>query len=324
MRINLRKITASALTLIFLVFFVFSVAKKSQAQVFVPVNDSLFQTANTALMTSSNMYTLQTSVATGFSTANEIGPVPGIYPGANAGTIISASPLSANYWATAASRALLNLMTQDIVGWINNGFSGGGPGFVTDPEEFLLNAADTVAGQFIDGSELGFLCAPFSADIRALLAYNYSVSFDVSCTLSSVLNRIENFTAFTEDFSQGGWEGWFAMMQPQNNTYGSYLKAEAELSARISTRNGTWEKKLNWGSGFLSSQDCIDPPGATLDNCKTMGPIKTPGKTIETGLSNTLGIGLTEIGLADSVDKILNALTNYAIMEALGASGLRP
>ena len=32
-------------------------------------------------------------------------------------------------------------------------------------------------------------------------------------------NNIDNFTAFTEDFSQGGWEGWFAMIQPQNNTY---------------------------------------------------------------------------------------------------------
>jgi len=320
MTLNLNKTIALLCLIVLLTFF--TLPLKTRAQ-FVPVDDSLTRASLSALLTTANTYALQTSISTGFSATSEAGFQAGMNPAANPANVISSSPLSANYWATAASRALLNLMTRDIVGWINNGFSGGGPAFVTDPDEFFLNVADTVAGEFIDGSELGFLCAPFSADIRALLNYNYSVQFDVSCTLSSVLNRIENFTAFTQDFSQGGWEGWFAMVQPQNNTYGSYLKAEAELSARITTRNGVWERKLDWGSGFFSYQDCLEPAGAPLDKCEKLGPIKTPGKTIEAGLSDTLGMGLTEIGLADSVDKILNALTNYAITQALGSAGLR-
>jgi len=313
------------LFIFFLIFFVIP-PQKTKAQLSVPVYDALVDATIASEFAVANLYLYQTSLATGLTASKEFGFQSGMNPQVALYTnpigATEASILSVDFIATLAAKTLLDQMTREIVEWINSGFSGGGPGFVTDPEEFLLNVADTTAGQFIDGTELGFLCSPFSADVRALLAYNYSVSFDVSCTLSDVLRNIDNFTAFTEDFSQGGWEGWFAIVQPQNNTYGSYIKAEAELSARISTRNGTEMMKLNWGSGFLSSQDCTDPPGAPLDRCKTRGPIKTPGKTIEAGLSDTLGMNLEQVGMADSMDKILNALINYAVTRALGDEGL--
>ena len=174
MKISFKKIIVPIF--LFLTLFFAVPPQKTKAQLSVPVYDAL---ANTTL-NSINVYSVYTAVATGFSTANDVGAVPGIYPGATSAGVIAASPLSATFWATAISRVLLDTITRDIVGWINSGFSGG-PGFVTDPDEFLLNVADATAGQFINGTELGFLCAPFSADIRALLNYRYQVSFDVLC-----------------------------------------------------------------------------------------------------------------------------------------------
>lgn len=188
------------------------------------------------------------------------------------------------------------------------------PPRIQNPGNFLTGVADQVAGNFIAGSELGFLCEPFKLDIRFALNFNYTSTFDrkIGCTLTDVLNNVENFTDFSQgDFAKGGWSGWLSVSQNrQNNPYGAYLTSKGELNARITGAKNIELLKLDWGNGFLSMED---------EN----GNIQTPGTLIENQLALSLGSDVRQLELADEFNEILAALGGQLINQVfLGGGGL--
>lgn len=295
-------------------------SKKAEAQPAVPVNDALLNA--TAL--SNLIVNEQTSIAVSAQAIKEVGQVPGLSPIVNQGTGVGLAFTSLDFAANAIAKTIVRRITDSIVGWIDSGFQGQ-PAFIGNPGGFLLDVADSVAGEFIEGGDLGFLCEPFQLEIKFALDYQYRSTFeDVTCRLSDVLNNVQNFANFTEgkNFARGGWDGWFQVIQPQNNPYGAYIEAESELNVRIAGRQSIELLQLDWGSGFLSFQECLEPAGAPLSECVVKGPIKTPGTVIASGLDQTLGTELSELGLADSFDRILAALLNQLVSRALSSSGL--
>lgn len=213
---------------------------------------------------------------------------------------------SADNLTTILVKPLIRQFTNSLVQWINNGFQGS-PMFVTDPAGFFIGVADRIAGNFIEGSELGFLCEPFRFPIRLALNLNYSARFEdeIGCTLSDVINNVEGFT---KDFSQGGFQAWFSMTQnPQNNPYGAYIQSSIEMDRRLMEALDLEEKDLNWGQGFLSWRECI---GHDIDTqeCTMYGPTQTPGTVINTQLEDALGSDLAQLELADEFDEIIAAL----------------
>lgn len=212
--------------------------------------------------------------------------------------------------AVQAAKIVISNITSSIVTWINSGFEGG-PAFVTNPSQFLTDISDQIAGNFIAGTELGFLCEPFSLDVRLALNLGYSSTFvDRNfCRLSDVISNTENFTKFTNgDFSQGGWDSWFEITQnPQNNPLGAYLAAQEELALRTARGQSIELTKLDWGKGFLSFRECIANDIETGE-CTEYGDIQTPGSVIESQLENTLGTGIRQLELADEINEIVGAL----------------
>ena len=188
-----------------------------------------------------------------------------------------------------------------------------------------------MGGNFIEGSELSFLCEPFSLDIRLALSLNYSSRFEdkIGCTLTDVVSNIEGFVQGRNFRESGGWPGWISLTQnSKNNPYGAYIDANAELAIRLQTAQRTEEIKLGWGKGFLSSQDCIqyrvdanDDGNVTEDECTQLGPIKTPGTVIESQLEEALGTNLDQLELADEFDEIIAALIGYVVNNVLLQGG---
>ncbi|MEK7227527.1 MAG: hypothetical protein AAB641_01385 [Patescibacteria group bacterium] len=231
--------------------------------------------------------------------------------------------------AIAIAKKFIERMVDSTVKWINNGFEGN-PGYVTDPKQYFSDIADGVAGDFIAGSDLNYLCSPFQTQVRLALLKSYNELLPFQCTLTGVVKNIEGFY---DDFSQGGWDGWFAMTQNNvNNPYGAYLEAKIELDSRLAEKLGIESQKLDWGKGFLSWQDCIEweiLPGPTQDGqplkgqCLKRGPIKTPGSIIESQLENTLGTGLRQLELADEFDELIGALLGQLLEKSVfSAKGL--
>src|SRR3989338_7744428 len=214
-------------------------------------------------------------------------------------------------WDTLAiviTKTIIERMVDLTVQWINSGFEGN-PAYVADPRQYFSDLGDGIAGDFISASSspINFLCSPFQVKVKLALLKSYNEAPAFQCTLT---NTVANIEAFYDDFSQGGWDGWFAMTQNNaNNPYGAFLEAKVELDSRIAKKLGLENQKLDWGRGFLSYQDCTahelagwnaqtNTPinGACVERG---GPIKTPGSVIESQLEGVLGTGVRKLELDD-------------------------
>src|SRR3989344_1131541 len=148
--------------------------------------------------------------------------------------------------AIAIAKIALEQILQATTDWVRRGFEGN-PAYATDPAQFFTKIADNVAGEFIRGSELGFLCSPFQTKIRLALQQYYTQRRRFQCSVTGI---ISNLDAFYTDFSQGGWDGWFAMTQNDfGNPYGSYLQGKLN-SITVSRR-----PKVSRASSLIGTAD---------------------------------------------------------------------
>lgn len=228
--------------------------------------------------------------------------------------------------AWAVAKRMVSNMTQDLVNWINSGFSGS-PNFITDLDQYLLDALDQTAGAYISSlGDIGeFICSPFRLDVQAALSIKYAQARSgmpsgptaPSCTLSDVSNNIENFLS---GFAENGLSDWFTITSnPQNTPYGAYLEAEAKLQARLINEAGKELQIANWSDGFLSNRICEAIEGTGQQNCV----ISTPGKVISEALTFQLSTGPRALIEADEINEIIGALMNQLTLQAVsGINGL--
>lgn len=216
------------------------------------------------------------------------------------------------------AKMILRTITADVVSWINSGFNGS-PAFVQDLGGFMADIADRTAGAFLEGSALSFMCDPFKLAINLSLRGGFFSFRDrVSCRLSDVVNNLQNF--MSGDFLEGGFAGLMRMtMIPQNNMYGAYLLADQELSLRIAVAQYQAQKKLDWGSGFLTFETCEEQVGSPEEEAVEVCSPKTPGKIIEGQLQKVLGSGIDQLGLADEFNEIIGALMSQLLQQVFSA-----
>src|SRR3989344_3667343 len=139
-----------------------------------------------------------------------------------------------NCIARTIARSVIQQVTASVVDWINSGFDGK-PAFVQDYKQFFTNVADRAAGEFIQGSDLAFLCSPFKLQVRIAIAQSYarrSTGASQACTLSDAVGNIENF--MNGNFSEGGWPGLISFTTvPTNNPFGGYAYGQLLLNDKI-------------------------------------------------------------------------------------------
>ncbi len=240
------------------------------------------------------------------------------------------------------SQIILKKITAKTVNWINSGFQGN-PSYVTDPKQFFLDVGDETASAFLSGTNLNRLCAPFKAEVRLALVKNYlseTSNQNYTCTLDKLKT---NYNEFMNDFSKGGWEGWFEITQnSQNNPYGSYFNAQQSLSVRVSGAGEEKRTQLTQSGGFLSFEKCkaefkvkneIDAyTWASEDGtdmykigaCRKVAnarEVVTPGSVINGQLTKSLGSSWARLEAADEITEIVTALVGQLIEKVVGGSG---
>lgn len=242
--------------------------------------------------------------------------------------------------AMATAQRLIDQTVKSTIDWANNGFEGN-PVYVTNPKQYFIDIEDGIIGDFIAGSDLGYLCSPFQTQVRLALQKHYVQLNPFQCTLTDVIGNID---AFYNDFSQGGWEGWFSMTQnSSNNPYGAYLDAQVELDSRIAQRVGLENRELDWNQGFLSWSSCVkkNPPaiipvgngrfeynpdavaGKAEGECIERGPIQTPGTTIKSQLDRVLPAGVEKLITAQHVEQLISSFaTGLLNRYVFGSKGL--
>jgi len=219
--------------------------------------------------------------------------------------------------AFALINMILQQMSQSIITWINSGFQGD-PSFIQDLDGFLTGIADRVAGDYIWGSDLNFLCSPFQLDIRLALDIQYrqtrNFAIQNQCTLSGVVGNMQNF--MNGNFLAGGWNGWFTMTQSaSNNPYGAMLMASEQFSARLGNAKGQEAKLLDYGKGLMSVKQCNVVENRNV--CRTV----TPGTAIESQLNANLDGGRQRIQVADELNEMFAALFSQLVTQAFSGIG---
>lgn len=212
------------------------------------------------------------------------------------------------YWL---AKKALKMVLKSTVNWINSGFQGS-PAFIGDLEQFLIDSADEIFGEFINDSDLAFLCSPFQLDIKIALALSYKPELrqEVQCTLSDVVTNVENFLA--GDFTQGGLAGLFEVTQnPSNNFFGAQANAKIALRGRLQDGKEREIYQLNWGKGFISSEKCLIVGSG--EECT----IDMPGETIAQALNFQLSVPGRELIAADEINEIVSALFSQLAFQAL-------
>jgi hypothetical protein len=212
-------------------------------------------------------------------------------------------------------KTIIRNMTKSIVNWINNGFEGS-PSFVTDLDGFLLDVGDQVIGQSI--YELGaigeVLCSPFDLNLRLALGLSYSSTYrdEIVCRLSDIQQNVYDAFVGGNFGGEAGWQQWFDIQaSQQNNPYGAFISASRVMDAQIVSATGRETKKLDFGNGFLSMQDCEEyevRPDGNKGKCMRPGQIRTPGAVIEGTLVEHLGTDIRQLELADEINEIFGAL----------------
>ncbi|HEY4479420.1 MAG TPA: hypothetical protein VI981_03650 [Candidatus Paceibacterota bacterium] len=226
-------------------------------------------------------------------------------------------------WAKFAARSVINQLTTSLIQWIRTGFEGS-PTFIQDPVGFFGNIADEELGRLLDSSELGFLCDPFLLQIKfGLWARSNRYKYPSRCTITGAVNNIANFTSGTAgSFKDGGWDGWFRMVNtPQNNPYGGYIYANELYNIRVAGRQNSVLNKLNWGNGFHSLEKCTryvdtDDNPSTPDECAQF-EIQTPGSLVNDQLQQWTGQDLEYLNLAKEFDDIVLALVELGVSQVM-------
>ena len=239
----------------------------------------------------------------------------------------------------------LRSMMSSITEWANRGFEGK-PAFKQNLKKHFKVVEAEATEQVLNQLNLGFLCSPFSSQIRDALqiqlAVQQSDSYFVtssSCTINSILDEMGyTIDEFQNDFSKGGWAAFVELSQPQNNRYGIQLKIQEEIDRLKTEEQESRKLDVTIGKGFpsitkkgecikwakkmtSSSADGIDPepetrttPPGDLEvsdwSCveRDEDEIITPGSIVEAGLNKTIGLGADRLVLADEFNEMVSAL----------------
>lgn len=227
--------------------------------------------------------------------------------------------------AMIAARVAIQRIVASTVKWAQSGFEGN-PAYAVNPQQYFTDIADGIAGEYIAGTDLSYLCSPFQTQVRLALQRSYAQPVQFQCTLTQVIGNID---AFYSDFSQGGWDGWFSMTQNDlNNPYGAFLETQIELDRRIATQIGLKNQMLDWNQGFLSYEKC---DGIELDDqinpgkkiCVGNKTTVTPGATIKAQLDKVLPSGVESLITVEHWEQLIQAFaTGLLTRYVFGSQGL--
>ncbi|HXF44224.1 MAG TPA: hypothetical protein VNK70_02045 [Candidatus Paceibacterota bacterium] len=249
-------------------------------------------------------------------------------------------------------KRILDTIVDQTINWIQG---EGTPRFVTDFGGFIEDAADAAAGDVIQELGAGALCQPFRTRLLLQLQEPAPFSQQVSCTLSNVVDNIENFY---DDFSQGGWIAYNEVIRPRNNYFGALILSLDEISTRRAAAQEAARTEAIAGQGFRSETECLQWTGMTPEGGEvvvevdddfpyrnplvppptdgfrldpgfpwrcTKQTVTTPGNVIAATTNQTLGLHSNFIINADDLTEyaaaIIDAGINRLIREGVG--GLR-
>ncbi len=148
------------------------------------------------------------------------------------------------------AKRIIDYIVDQTVKWVQG---GGDPKFITDWDGFLKDAGDIAFESISRDLLLADLCSPFGLQLKLAFLPVPKFSQRVSCTLDKAVKNIKDFYV---DFSVGGWEGYLASWEPQNNFFGAALMIQDEKMLKQAKAVQVAGQKALSGKGFLGVERC--------------------------------------------------------------------
>ncbi|MBI5816897.1 MAG: hypothetical protein HZB09_00525 [Candidatus Yonathbacteria bacterium] len=211
---------------------------------------------------------------------------------------------AADTLAFALGKVVLASLTDSIVNWAQNGFPDGGPSYAKDLNKTMRTVADGEIANFFSSLTGVNICDPANFNFLLSLSKIKTGGPKYACTLTKAIANVEKFQ---KDFESGGWIAYQESMAPQNNPIGFAIKASGEVSSKTQNKKNSLQQELGWGKGFLSFKDA---DGNTL----------TPNTVIESSTNDSLKSVARQLELADSINKILIAITDALAKKAFASA----
>ncbi len=192
----------------------------------------------------------------------------------------------------------LTSMTRSAMNWVNSGY-GGNPFFVQNIGNLKDNIGKNILESSVNRLLLPMNQSPYAQDfarttvlasngvaitnslnfldsLKSDLGYfvtdpkSYLPEDQIKDTRTSLQKSRDATNAFSSDFSMGGWNGWLAFTQrDQNNPLGYTMLAAQNIADSQTQKIDETNSELTQNGGFLSQQTCIrwqvyNPDGTPL------------------------------------------------------------
>lgn len=226
----------------------------------------------------------------------------------------------------AAVNELKNMIIDDTLNWMANGFEGGGPMFVQNPGQYFKEAGDQMSGAFL--GELSaqmtgnpdFFCSNFAPDLIFQFAQYRRHQGVPRCTIGAITGNLEGFI---DDFQSGGWENWIQMHEYGNNPIGFELSLFDEQMRLAGERKEDVKIETNTGGGFKPIRECIEwvpapstEAGSQDKICKKFES-KSIGKAVADELTPSISSNLDGLIAADEISEFISSTIDAAIQGAV-------
>lgn len=242
----------------------------------------------------------------------------------------------------------LATMTQYTMNWVNTGFSGD-PFYVRNIDSFLGNMTNDImmkelnmfkgqpqyypyGNDFYRGTILGEIArGNFKESMKQSLS-NYLGYGGLGYDTVNVVER------YTNNFGEGGWNGWLAFTQYPENNYLGYTMETTENIARLQNQQiENTKAELVQNNGFFSQKKCVEF-GVTIKNTigangkTTMETVVdknkcvkwetiTPGSVIGSKINTYINSPERQLELADTINESLSVLFS-SLINTLQNNGL--
>jgi len=220
----------------------------------------------------------------------------------------------------------LTSMTKYTMNWVNSGFNGD-PLFVRNVDSLMYSIENKILEEELSwfkkaDSQNDY---PFGRDYArsAISAKQMKDNF-----LNSMKSDLDDYLipggtteSFSNDFSEGGWSGWFAMTQrSQNNPLGFMIESAQNLAEKQGDAVMDTTNELNRGGGVLDQKKCAEYAKPNPDDDISFyqnadGSLKclrfetvTPGSVIKTKVDTYVNTPERQLELVRTMDDALNAL----------------
>ncbi len=220
---------------------------------------------------------------------------------------------------------MVAFVIKSTLNWVNKG-NNGEPAFVINIKDDRQRTADNAQREFIEGDRTEVIFDDFRQDIRQSLARGYAQATrkpENAYAHTIPDDKKEEFIAFTSGNGKFEWDMFLLSIQPQNNPLGAYSLALNQMLADIDEKVGDEARKLDWGNGYKSHENCKQIPagnGTFEENCE----IATPGITIQNIVNYQSLAGQRQLESADEIDELMGSLmSNIQTQILTSVGGLR-